>query len=408
MFKLAWRNLWRRKRRTAITVVSIAVGVGLCLFFTGISDGMYGKIIAMAVRSGSGHLVVENPAYRDDQVAKNSLHVGDDLLGAIRSVRHLEGYSLRVSGPGIISTSHGTVGGGFDAVNPDLDRKFSLLARSMVEGRYLESGRDMIIGVELARKLKAKIGSKIVLTTQDREGETVQELFRLVGTFHTRSDMLDGFYFQITLAKAQAMIGLAPDEVTQLGIYLEDRLDMPDATRLLAATAVSGAGDLVIVPWQEILSDLASYIEVDSASNYIFLALLFLVILAGVLNTVLMSVMERTYEFGVMLSIGMSRSRLMAVVLVECAMLGLIGTLSGSVLGWLVDRTLNRYPIDLSRYIEDTSVGGFFMDMSLRSNILLNHFIIIVTLVFLTILIVGIYPAWKAGRIEPVDALHSL
>jgi putative ABC transport system permease protein len=118
--------------------------------------------------------------------------------------------------------------------------------------------------------------------------------------------------------------------------------------------------------------------------------------------------MERTYEFGVMLSIGMSRSRLMAVVLVECAMLGLIGTLSGSVLGWLVDRTLNRYPIDLSRYIEDTSVGGFFMDMSLRSNILLNHFIIIVTLVFLTILIVGIYPAWKAGRIEPVDALHSL
>jgi ABC-type lipoprotein release transport system permease subunit len=408
MFKLAWRNLWRRKRRTAITVVSIAVGLGLCLFFTGISDGMYGKLIAMAVRSGSGHLVVENRAYRNDQVAKNSINVGHELLRAVRSVPDLEGYSLRVSGPGMISTSHGTVGGGFDAVNPELDRPFSLLARSIVEGRYLQSGRDMIVGVELARKLKAKIGSKIVLTTQDKDGETVQDLFRLVGVFHTRSDMLDGFYFQITLDRAQAMIGLGPDEVTQVGIYLRDRLDMPAAIQALGATAVIAGGDQVVVPWQVILSDLANYIEVDSASNYIFLALLFLVILAGVLNTVLMSVMERTYEFGVMLSIGMSRNRLMAVVLVECAMLGVIGTLSGGVLGWVVDRVLNRWPINLGRYIEDTSVGGFFMDMSLQSNILLNHFIIILSLVFLTILMVGIYPAWKAGRIEPVDALHSL
>lgn len=408
MIKLAWRNLWRRKRRTAITVLSITLGVALCLFFTGLGDGMYGQVISMAVRSGSGHVVLENPEYRNDQVLKHTIRATGNLLQAVRRLDGLDGYSLRISGPGMVSTSYGTVGGAFDAVQPELDREISLLNRNLVQGRYLESGRDMIIGTELARKLKVRIGGKIVLTAQDRDGETVQDMFRVVGLFRTRSDMMDGFYFQITLEKARAMLGLGPDEVNQVGLYLRNRHLQDDAVASLLATPEVQASGAAVVPWQDVLTDLADYIEVDSASNYIFQALLFLVILAGVLNTVLMSVMERTYEFGVMLSIGMRRAKLMAMVVIECAMLAAIGTACGAGLGWAENALLYRYPIDLSSHVPDASVGGFFLDMALQMNLTLHHFIVTLALVFVLILIVGVYPAIKAARIEPVDALHSL
>jgi ABC-type lipoprotein release transport system permease subunit len=406
LIRLAWRNLWRRKRRTLITALSIAIGVALCIFFTGISDGMYGRIISMATRLGSGHLVIEGPDYRDDQDLENSLTADDDLIDLITGQPGVEGYSLRISGPGILSSSYGTVGGGFDAVQPDLDREISLLANKIIAGRYLESGSDIIVGSEVVRKLKVKLGSKVVLTTQDRDGETIQELFRVAGIFKTSSPMLDGFYFQLTLAKAQEMLGMAAGEVTQLGIYLTEESQMAGVAAAIESSDELAAAGAVVVPWQQVLKDLADYIKVDNAFNYVFQVLLFLVILAGVLNTVLMSVMERTYEFGVLLSIGMSRLRLMVLVLIECAMLGAVGTSVGAVLGWLENAILKRHPIELE--LSSSSVGGFFFEPSLMMNIAAFHFVFTLTAVFVLILVVGIYPAWKAGQIEPVEALHTL
>jgi ABC-type lipoprotein release transport system permease subunit len=406
LLRLAWRNLWRRKRRTLITVISIALGVALCIFFTGLSDGMYGRIISMATRLGSGHLVIESPDYRDDQDLENSLTASDSLIAEVLRQPAVEGYSLRISGPGMISSSYGTVGGGFDAVRPDLDREISLLAGKIVEGRYLESGNDMIIGSEVARKLNTRLGGKIVLTTQNRDSETVQELFRVAGIFKTSSPMLDGFFYQITLEKAQEMLGMADNEVTQLGIYLDEERHMDRVAQAIEGSGELAAAGAVLVPWQEVLKDLADYIKVDNAFNYVFQVLLFLVILAGVLNTVLMSVMERTYEFGVLLSIGMSRLKLMSLVVIECAMLAAIGTAAGAVLGWIENAILKRHPIPMG--LTESSVGGFFFEPTLMMNIALFHFAFTLTTVFVLILVVGIYPAWKAGRVEPVEALHTL
>jgi ABC-type lipoprotein release transport system permease subunit len=408
LLKLAWRNIWRRKRRTAITASSIALGVALCLFFTGLSDGMYGQLTEMAVKMGSGHLVIEDPAYRDDPGLDHTVVASDELIRRIATIPQVAGYSERVAGPAIVSSSYGTVGGSFDAVDPSRDRDISLLAKNTVEGRYLEGPGEMIVGVELARKLKTKIGGKVVLTSQDRDGETVQDLFRVVGVFETRSALIDGFYVQITIDQARQMLGMADGEVTALGLYLDDASTMDEVTAALDASSELAAASAVVVPWQVVLKDLADYIKVDNAFNYIFQFLLFLVILAGVLNTVLMSVMERTYEFGVMLSIGMRRSRLVALVMVECTVLGALGTLCGAALGWLENLILFHHPISFASQVSELSVGGFFIEPSLMMDLSPTHFAVTLVAVFLMILIAGFYPAVKAGMVEPVEALHSL
>ncbi len=405
LLKLAWRNLKRRKRRTAITAASIALGIALCVLFTGLSDGVYGKVIDMAVRLGAGHLVIENAAYRDDQGLDHTVVVSDSVRALLDRQRDVLGVSLRLSNPAIVSSPHGTTAGGFDAVDPELDRD-SLLARKIVAGRYLEQDSDVVVGSEVARKLAAKLGSKVVVTTQDRDGETVQGLFRVAGIFETRSDMIDGFYFQIPLGRAQQMLGLDAGEVTQLGVYLDEQRSIGRVAAALERSGELARSSARARRWPEVLPDLANFIRVDSATNYIFQILLFLVILAGVLNTVLMSVMERTYEFGVMLALGMSRWRLMAVVVVECALLAAFGTGLGGVLGWAENSYLKHHPVSLE--LLDTSVGGFFLEPALATDITPEHFAVTLALVFATVIGVGAYPAWRAGQVEPVEALHTL
>ncbi len=407
LLKLAWRNILRRKRRTLITAASIAFGCVLCLFFTGLSDGMYGKVTRMAVRMGSGHLVIEHPEYRDDPVLEHTVTAAPELLEALRQVPEVEGYSLRISGPGMVSSSRGSVGGGFDAVDPRLDRDISLLVKGIIEGRYLSSAGDMIVGTDMARKLQTRLGGKVVVTTRDRHGETVQELFRVVGIFETKSALLDGFYFQVTLDKAQQMLDLDPSQVTQLGVYLSDAKHQDEVAAALRRLPQLASVGGVVTRWQEVLKDLADYIKVDNAFNYIFQVLLFLVILAGVLNTVLMSVMERMYEFGVLLSLGMSRARLTLMVVMECLMLAVIGTAAGGLLGALLNTLLYHHPISFAGSVSEMSVGGFFIEPSLHMNLTLHHFLVTMIAIFIMILVAGLYPAWKAGRVEPVEVLQT-
>jgi len=148
--------------------------------------------------------------------------------------------------------------------------------------------------------------------------------------------------------------------------------------------------------------------SVDKASNYIMQALLFLIVLAGVLNTVLMSVMERTYELGVLISIGMSRAKVVLMVLAECASLSLLGTFAGAILGFLENALLKAHPIAFGGDKFQASIGGFFLQPKLTMDVTAFHFFLTLCLVFAATTAMGFYPAWRAGSLEPVEALHAV
>ncbi len=408
ILRLAWRNIWRQKRRSLITLLTVAGGTALCIFFTGLADGMYGKLTDMAVRLGTGHLVLESKGYREDPGLTRTVTIDADFLKRLDGLPGVVGSLPRISGPAILSSPYGTIGGSFEAVDPRLEGEVSLIKGLIVRGEYLSDRHvnGVIIGVDLARKLQVKVGSKVVVTTQDKEAQTVQELCRVVGVFRTKTPMVDGFYFQMALDHGRKMLGLGPGEVTQLGIFLGDGDDQAGQETAIRALGLPTGGTLVY--WQKVLTDLSNYMSVDKASNFIMQALLFLIVLAGVLNTVLMSVMERTYELGVLISIGMSRAKVILMVLAECASLSLLGTFAGALVGFAENAILKAHPLVIGGDDFKTSIGGFFLEPAITMDVTTFHFLLTLCLVFAATTAMGFYPAWRAGRLEPVEALHAL
>jgi ABC-type lipoprotein release transport system permease subunit len=409
IIKLAWRNLWRNKRRTLITISSICFGLVLAIVFIGLGDGTYGTMIDSAARLGSGHVTLENPGYRKALLTRLTLQSIDDAVMRFESIKEIEGWAPRILGQAMLSTSYGSVGAAFIGVNPEQEKETTLFTDKIIEGTYLKDseGRGTLVGKKMAERLKVSIGSKMVITANNLNGEIAGELLRVVGIFETGSAMIDGYIFQIPLNRARKLLGMSQEEVTQLAIFIENQRDTDRVIEKLKKN-LSGLEKVAVLSWREIMPELASYVDLDGASNYILQIIIFTIIAAGILNTILMSVLERQFEFGVLLSLGMKPLNLLFLVLAESTLLGLLGVTVGTALGLACNQYFTVKGFDMTLFTrENIDISGIALDPVLHSDLYPDHLIIITVLVFLMTIVVGIYPAVKAARSVPIEVLKK-
>jgi len=407
--RLAWRNLWRNKRRTLITISSICFGLVLALVFIGLGDGTYGTMIDSAARLGSGHITLENRDYRMSLSTRLTLHSIDDVVKRFKGLREVEEWAPRILGQAMLSTSYGSVGAAFIGVDPEREKGTTLFIEKIIEGTYLEEseGRGALIGSKMAERLKVSIGSKMVITANNLQGEIAGELLKVVGIFETGSEMIDGYVFQIPLNRARKLLGMNQGEVTQLAIFLDNQRDTDHVIEKLKKN-LSNFKEVAVLSWIEVMPELASYVELDGSSNYIFQIIIFIIIAAGILNTILMSVLERQFEFGVLLCLGMNPLNLLFLVLTEALLLGLLGVTTGSVLGLACNHYFTVKGFNLTLLTsEDVDISGVALDPILYAHLYPEHLIITVVLVFLMTILVGIYPAVKAARSVPIEVLKK-
>jgi ABC-type lipoprotein release transport system permease subunit len=409
IIKLAWRNLWRNKRRTLITISSICFGLVLAIVFIGLGDGTYGTMIDSAARLGSGHVTLENPGYRKALLTRLTLQSIDEAVKRFEGIKEIEGWAPRILGQAMLSTSYGSVGAAFIGVNPEQEKETTLFIDKIIEGTYLQDseGRGTLIGKKMAERLKVSIGSKMVITANNLNGEIAGELLRVVGIFKTGSKMIDGYIFQIPLNRARKLLGMNQEEVTQLAIFIENQRDTDRVIEKLKKN-LSGLEKVAVLSWREIMPELASYVDLDGASNYILQIIIFTIIAAGILNTILMSVLERQFEFGVLLSLGMNPLNLLFLVLAESTLLGLLGVTVGTALGLACNQYFTVKGFDMTLFTrESIDISGIALDPVLHSDLYPDHLIIITVLVFLITIAVGIYPAVKAARSVPIEVLKK-
>ncbi len=404
--KLAWRNLWRNRRRTLITLAAVALSVMLVQAFHNLSFGVYREMINAGVRAGSGHLAVYHRNYLPDQDEKLLWPAGD-LPQRIAAIPGVVAALPRLYLAGLAQSSRESRGIVLTGVDPELEARFNPFLRHMVRGDPVEGARGhrVIVGEQLLRELKLRPGQKLVITVQSRDGELRSELFRIGGVVRTHLREVDR---TLVMAERHVVAGLSADRdaVHTLSILLanpkDDRRIGPRIENLIAGS------DLRLVSWDEAMPNLANAIRLDYASQKFIFVIILLIVTIGVVNTQLMAVMERMREFGVLLALGTRPARLRRLILLEGTLLGILAGLTGSILGSLATLYLAEVGIDLRDFLPETlEFGGVVFDPVLKAGWDVPYMAGIVLFVALLALLAGLYPARKAGRIQPVAAMRA-
>lgn len=406
----AWLNLWRRKRRTLITAFSIGFGVLLAVTFTGTGDYAYTNMINAGAAMGMGHVTVQPQGYSKTPTLDRWLTGAGEAREQILSLPGVEGALVRITGQAMFASAHKSIGGMFLAFDPNVENgEQNLFLRSISEGKAPEPGdrRGALIGERLAKKLGLKLGRKLVYTTTDKNGEIVSEIARVRGLFHTGVDEIDGAMALLTLDGVRTTLGYGPSDATLVAVLLDDQRHAEETQR--AIQKLVGTPEREVLSWKESQPDLAGIIAMDRGGNYISQLLVGLLIAAGIFNTLLMSVLERTREFGIMLAIGMAPRTLFRLVVAESFWLALLGLLLGLLITAPWYYYLHQIGIDFSDALGgDYSAGGVLVDPIFRIRLYLESAVAILVGVFGLTLAAGIYPAWKAARVPPVESLKNI
>ena len=406
--KMAWRNLWRNRRRTVITLSAIVFGVFLSVLMMAAQDQNWADMIRLAARLGAGHVTFQHPEYLDSPALSRPVRGTDDLkrlaAGNPRVIRVVE----RITGFNMLSTARENFGAGFIAVSPEEEDEETLsLLEAVVEGEFFESSTDggIILGEKLASNLDVELGSKVVYTLTDKEGEIVTALARVSGIVRTGSPSVDGGICLLPIGTVREVIGFAPDEAIQVAAFVDDQR-ITDA--VVADLGAETPEEIAVLPWHELQPDLAVFIAMKVGGARVMMLVLAVLVAAGIFNTLFVSVMERLREFGIMLAVGFSPAQLFRLVMLESAWLAVVGLAGAALVTIGPYFYLASTGIDVSGMIpaEQMEVAGIGMSTTLKVGIYGESVLLIGVSALAAILLSGVYPAWRAGHADPVETIR--
>jgi len=407
---MAWRNLWRRKRRTLITAGSVGFGFLLAYTFTAMGDYIYTNMIDTSAKMGFGHVTLEPPGYNNSPALDKRLADAAAVRERALKVKNVEDAIVRITGQAMFASASKNIGGIFIAIDPaEESPEWNIFIGSMVEGKLFETPGDdgIVVGNKMAEKLNLQLGKKVIYTTTDVSGEIVSQMARVKGIFSTGVDEVDGYMVLLPIDSVRAILGYSGKEATMVSIFINDQRRSGKVRDALRQVAIDGKAEALT--WSETQPDMAGYVTIDKGFNYLFQFLVGLMIAAGILNTMLMSVLERTREFGIMMAVGMSPGKLFRLVIIESFYIGLVGLVIGIVVTIPVHYYFATVGIDIGGYIEGgADISGVLLDPLLKMRFYKESAGVILFIVFALTVAAGLYPAYRAGRVPPVESLKTI
>ncbi|HZL10017.1 MAG TPA: FtsX-like permease family protein [Prolixibacteraceae bacterium] len=399
---VAWRNIWRSKTRSLVILIAICLGLASGIFYMAFYKGMVDQRINTAIKTEASHIQIHHKEYLNNPDKKFVIAHADSVIDIIKSVEGVQATSKRILLNTMIQSPTTGSGVKVTGIVPENEKQVTNLYSKLIEGSYFEEGKrnPIIIGKKLAEKLKIKLKSKVVITLQDMEGNMTGASFRVEGIFETSNTVFDEMSVFVRNSDISRVMVMNENSCHEIAVLL----DQNDQLETVNQALKKDFPGLDVKTWREIMPEVSMIESSFGITMFIFIGIILLALLFGIINTMLMAVLERTKELGMLMAIGMNKFRVFSMILLETVMLSLFGGICGILLGWALNLYFGVVGIDLGTWSTAYKSMGF--DTLVYTKLTMSVTIDIAVMVIITGILAAIYPALKALKLKPADAIR--
>ena len=398
---LAWKNIWRNRKRSLIIVTAITFGLWGGLLAGAVMMGWGESMVNTAIDRDLAHIQLHKPGFIGDRNVSLYIPEGMEVLKNIRSVSGIKAASGRTLVDGMAASPASTFGVRIEGIDPETESKVTNIKNLLIEGKYFETKKKnpVIIGKKLADRLNLKFNSKIVLSFQAMDDSLVYGAFRITGIYKSASSAFDESH---VFVRGNDLLRLLDSQPIIHEIAV--RVESSDSMAEIIDSLKNKYPDLLLQTWKELSPEVAAIAAAMEGWSYVFVGIILMALIFGITNTMLMAVMERIQELGILMAVGMKKGKVFIMILLETIMLSITGGLCGMIAGAITITALTHTGIDLSAFA--SSLESFGASTVLYPFLPAGMYAILVVMIIVAASVASTMPAWKAIHLKPSEAIR--
>jgi len=409
LFQIAWKNVWRNKLRSLIVILSITIGLFGGLFYLAFSNGMAEYQINSSIKTEISHIQIHNPAFLVNDEIKYAIDNPDEIMTKLKSIPNVKAVASRIKSMAMISSAATGTGVTLNGIDVEDEKQISDLNTKVTKGSYFDSKlrNPIVIGKKLAKKLKVKVKSKVVVTIQDMNNNITYGAFKVAGIYDTHNSMFDLANAFVTKGDLANLLQFDNNKASQISLLLDNN----ESTEMVMAKIKNMFAEdinnkiLTVRSWGEINPILKMLNEMTLQFTMIFVTIILVALSFGIINTMLMAIMERVREIGMLMAIGMSKAKVFLMIMLETVFLSITGGIIGLLISWVAVSITHRTGIDLSSVAEGLNAIGY--SSFVRPELGIVFYLLVGLLVIFTAIFASIFPARKALKLKPSEAIRQ-
>ncbi|MDP4188734.1 MAG: FtsX-like permease family protein [Bacteroidota bacterium] len=406
IIQIAWKNIWRNKVRSLVVILAIAFGLFGGLFTSALMNGMAKQRVELAIKNEISHIQIHNPQYLNNRDVGDTIKGVNKIMSFMHHIPEIKAVSERLKLAAMAATSTTGVGVIVNGVDPGTEKKVTQIYSEIKgnSGSYFDSkhANTVVISQKLAGKIHAKLRSKIVLTLQSVDGSLVNAAFRVCGIYKTINTSFDEVNIYLRKDELSGLIGLEKGKAHEIAILLNNN----DCTEAVTNKLKNHFPELDIKNWKEISPDLGIMTDFMTQMLFVIMLILLLAMCFGIINTMLMVVLERIRELGMLMSIGMNKIRIFYMIMLETVFLSLTGGILGIIMGKSAVSLFGKTGLDLSAFIQGFEAVGY--SAVIYPSLDWSFYFELAVLVIAIGIIASVYPARKALKLNPAEAIRTI